>query len=67
MLIPKNSTVFLATWAIHHLENIYPDPDTFNPDRYSDHPKLANDYAGSPDYAKRGMNYHIASNSFKRC
>jgi cytochrome P450 len=53
MLIPKDSTVFIPTWAIHHSEGIYEDPESFNPDRYLDHPRLANDYAGSPDWAKR--------------
>jgi cytochrome P450 len=53
MLIPKDTTLFCATWAIHHLENIYDDPETFNPDRYLSHPKLANDYAGSPDWEHR--------------
>ncbi|KAJ0269254.1 hypothetical protein COL940_012615 [Colletotrichum noveboracense] len=27
--------------------------DTFNPDRYLKHPKLANDYAGSPEWSNR--------------
>ncbi|EAW15397.1 cytochrome P450 [Aspergillus fischeri NRRL 181] len=53
MLIPKDSTVFIATWAIHHNEQIYKDHDVFDPDRYKDHPKLANDYAGSPDWSNR--------------
>jgi cytochrome P450 len=53
MFIPKDSTVFVAVWAIHHTEQIYSDHDTFNPDRYDSHPRLANDYAGSPDWAKR--------------
>ncbi|KAL6360789.1 hypothetical protein LRP88_06497 [Fusarium phalaenopsidis] len=53
MLIPKDSTIFIPTWAIHHNENIYKDPETFDPDRYSQHPRLANDYAGSPDWANR--------------
>ncbi|KKA22700.1 Cytochrome P450 oxidoreductase [Rasamsonia emersonii CBS 393.64] len=53
MLIPKDSTVFVATWAIHHSEDLFPDHDTFNPDRYKNHPKLANDYAGSPDWSNR--------------
>ncbi|RSL94626.1 hypothetical protein CEP52_012536 [Fusarium oligoseptatum] len=53
MLIPKDSTIFIPTWAIHHSENIYEDPETFNPDRYTQHPRLANDYAGSPDWANR--------------
>jgi hypothetical protein len=53
MLIPEGSTVFIPTWALHHSEHIYDDPDTFNPDRYLKHDKLANDYAGSPDWANR--------------
>ncbi|KAK4150414.1 putative cytochrome P450 oxidoreductase [Chaetomidium leptoderma] len=53
MFIPKDTTVFIPTWAIHHMDSIYPDHDTFNPDRYENHPKLANDYAGSSDWATR--------------
>ncbi|KAF2501617.1 cytochrome P450 [Lophium mytilinum] len=53
MLIPKDSTVFIPTWAIHHTDAIYEDSEKFNPDRYLNHPKLANDYAGSPDWANR--------------
>ncbi|KAL5591178.1 hypothetical protein FOVSG1_010067 [Fusarium oxysporum f. sp. vasinfectum] len=53
MLIPKDSTIFIPTWAIHHTESIYEDPESFNPDRYLNHPKLANDYAGSPDWDTR--------------
>ena len=50
MLIPKDATLFIPTWAIHHSSNIYSDPETFNPDRYHHHEKLANDYAGSSDW-----------------
>lgn len=53
MLIPKDSTLFIATWAIHHSEDHFSDHDTFDPDRFKDHPKLANDYAGSPDWMHR--------------
>lgn len=53
MLIPKDSTVFIPTWAIHHMDSIYEDPETFNPDRYAHHDKLANDYAGSPEWQNR--------------
>ncbi|KAM5354648.1 hypothetical protein ACJ41O_001295 [Fusarium nematophilum] len=52
-LIPKGSTVFMATWTMHHDDGVYPHPDTFNPDRYLDHPKLANDYAVSADFESR--------------
>ncbi|KAJ0337524.1 hypothetical protein COL26b_006343 [Colletotrichum chrysophilum] len=53
MFIPKDSTVFIATWALHHTDANYPGHDTFNPDRYLNHPKLANDYAGSPEWSNR--------------
>lgn len=53
MLIPKNSIIWIATWAMHHMESQYKGHDDFNPDRYLDHPKLANDYAGSPDIDRR--------------
>ncbi|KKA17972.1 hypothetical protein T310_8092 [Rasamsonia emersonii CBS 393.64] len=53
MLIPKGSIVFLGIWAMHHNEKIYPDHDEFNPDRFLNHPKLANEYAVSPDYNNR--------------
>ncbi|KAL4810336.1 cytochrome P450 [Aspergillus unguis] len=53
MLIPKDSTLFIPVWALHHTESLYTDPETFNPDRFLGKPKLANDYAGSPDYENR--------------
>jgi len=45
----------MGIWSIHQDENIYPNPEKFNPDRYLNHPKLANEYATSPDYENRGM------------
>ncbi|KAJ5698483.1 hypothetical protein N7462_000488 [Penicillium macrosclerotiorum] len=51
-LIPKGSTVFLGIWAIHHQEKHYVDHEKFNPDRYLNHPKLANEYA-SADWEAR--------------
>lgn len=53
MLIPKGATVFIPTWALHHNDMLYEDPEEFNPSRYSGHEKLANDYAGSPEWARR--------------
>ncbi|POR38185.1 O-methylsterigmatocystin oxidoreductase [Tolypocladium paradoxum] len=54
MLIPKDATVIIPSYAIHRSERFnYMDPDAFNPKRYLDHPRLANDYAGSPDYNRR--------------
>ncbi|KAK6064903.1 cytochrome P450 2D18 [Seiridium cupressi] len=38
MLIPKDSTLFVPVWALHHSESVYRDHETFNPDRYDEHP-----------------------------
>ncbi|KAF2113642.1 cytochrome P450 [Lophiotrema nucula] len=51
MLIPKNSMIMIPPYALHR--TIYSDGDVYNPDRYLDRPRLANDYAGSPDYENR--------------
>lgn len=54
MLIPKDSTIFIPVWALNHSEKGgYEDPYAFKPERYANHPKLANDYAGSADYNNR--------------
>lgn len=50
MLIPKGSTILVSVWAMHHNEDYYSDHDTFNPDRYVNHVKLANGYAVRPNY-----------------
>jgi len=33
-LIPRGATVIQNVWAISRDPNIYPDPETFNPDRF---------------------------------
>lgn len=53
MLIPKDSIIIIPTWALHRDENVYPDPETYNPDRFLQHPGLAADYAGKGDPMKR--------------
>lgn len=53
MFIPKDSIVFLPSLVINYDQDFYKDPDSFKPERYLSHPKLANDYAGSPDWANR--------------
>jgi cytochrome P450 len=53
MLIPKDSIIIIPTWALHRDENVYPDPKTYNPDRFLQHPGLAADYAGKGDPMKR--------------
>jgi hypothetical protein len=53
MFIPKGTQVFVGIWAMHQNEKMYPDRDSFNPDRFLNHPKLANEYAVGPDYNNR--------------
>lgn len=53
MLIPRGSTIFVGVWAMHHDKDYYGSHDTFDPDRYLSHTKLANEYAVGPDYEKR--------------
>ena len=50
MLIPKDSTIILPPYVLH---STYENAEEYNPDRYLSHPKLAMDYAGSPDYMNR--------------
>ena len=52
-LIPKDSAVFCSPYSIHMNPDVYPDPYTYNPDRYIGRPLLAMSYAGSPDYENR--------------
>lgn len=52
-LIPKGTTVFLGIWAMHHDEKMYPNHDQFDPDRFLNHTKLANEYAASSNYENR--------------
>lgn len=42
MLIPRNATVFVPIHALHH--TYYEDPETYNPDRYLDQPRLSVEY-----------------------
>ncbi|KAK5331677.1 hypothetical protein LTR93_000682 [Exophiala xenobiotica] len=61
MLIPKGSTVFIPTWAIHHSPDIYPDDEAFNPDRFLNYPKLASEYAGSANWKDRDKYLYLKS------
>lgn len=36
--IPKGMRIFIPIYAIHHDETIYPDPETFVPERFSEKP-----------------------------
>lgn len=43
----------LNVWGLHHDEKYFPDPDTFNSERYLDKTLLSASYVNSPDYANR--------------
>ncbi|CAO2651395.1 Nn.00g039650.m01.CDS01 [Neocucurbitaria sp. VM-36] len=51
MLIPKDAAIFVPANTLH--TDYYEKPETYNPDRYLGHPRLAMDYAGSPDHENR--------------
>ncbi|TVY29831.1 Cytochrome P450 monooxygenase, partial [Lachnellula hyalina] len=53
MSIPKNSTIILNVWGLHHDPVLVPDPDTFNPSRFATRTLLAPEYASSADYENR--------------
>ena len=55
--LPKESTIFIGVWGLHHDKSYYKDPNTYDPERYNGYDKLASYYAGSPDYMKRDK-YH---------
>ncbi|KAJ9132415.1 putative cytochrome P450 oxidoreductase [Pleurostoma richardsiae] len=64
-LIPKGSTIFIAVWAMHQDEKLYPDHMRFNPDRFLNYPKLANEYASSADYDGRDKIHHYGYGAAK--
>ncbi|KAF3905051.1 hypothetical protein AA313_de0206378 [Arthrobotrys entomopaga] len=44
---PKGSTIILNVWGIQNDEAVYPNPEEFNPSRFTEHTLLAPDYAVS--------------------
>ncbi|MCJ1231328.1 hypothetical protein MMC12_008005 [Toensbergia leucococca] len=53
MFIPKGSTIIINAWGLHYSESHFPNPDTFNPDNYFNHPLSSAHYANAADYASR--------------
>ncbi|KIA75506.1 hypothetical protein HK57_00005 [Aspergillus ustus] len=51
--IPKNSTIVVNIWGIHHDPTRYPNPDTFDPYRFTNQTQPAPVYANAGDYKKR--------------
>lgn len=52
-LLPKDSTLLLNVWGLHHEEKRYPDADKFDPDRYQGWPGFSAEYANTADPEKR--------------
>lgn len=53
MTIPRGTTIILNVWGLHHDPIKFPDPDTFDPERYAGRTLLAPEYAASADYEAR--------------
>ncbi|MCJ1403644.1 hypothetical protein MMC11_006867 [Xylographa trunciseda] len=53
MHLPKDSTIILNVWALHHDADKWQSPEHFIPERYKDYPGLAPVYAASKDFDKR--------------
>ncbi len=54
--IPKGQVVNICIWAVHHDPEIYPEPDKFDPERFSDEEKSARDPA---HFIPFGVGQHI--------
>lgn len=48
-IIPKNSIIAISQYAMHYDPALFPDPETFKPERYLKHPHGAAVYAAAPD------------------
>lgn len=53
MFLPKGSIVFFNAWGLHQDETYYPEPEFFDPDRFSGRTLLAPEYATSAEYKSR--------------
>ncbi|KAL2014234.1 hypothetical protein VTN00DRAFT_1759 [Thermoascus crustaceus] len=60
---PKGSVVVLNWWAVHFNEDLYPDPYTFNPERYLNHPLPAAAYINTANPYDRD---HLAYGAGRR-
>ena len=53
MFLPKDSTVVLNVWAMHHNPETWKDPQHFQPERFEKYPSLASVYAASGEWDNR--------------
>ncbi|GAB7354615.1 hypothetical protein MBLNU459_g5053t1 [Dothideomycetes sp. NU459] len=60
-LIPKNAWVQGNTWAIHHNEREFPEPDRFNPDRYMKDNPNARPFPNEKGYMSFGWGRRMCS------
>lgn len=51
--LPKGTIILISAWGLHFDPVVSPDPDTFDPERYSTRTQPASKYAASPDYEQR--------------
>ncbi|KAE8154438.1 cytochrome P450 [Aspergillus avenaceus] len=51
--IPKDTTVIINIWGLHHDEKHFPNPDTFDPDHFKGQTALAPELAAAADYENR--------------
>lgn len=59
--IPKGSIVMANSWALGHDENIFPEPETFRPERWIENPDLPVHFWGFGRRSCPGR--HVAMNS----
>ncbi|KAB8253715.1 putative cytochrome P450 [Aspergillus pseudonomiae] len=52
-LIPKDATVIINSWGLHHDETRFSNPDVFDPDHYKGQTTLAPELAAAADYESR--------------
>ncbi|KAI5272579.1 cytochrome P450 [Aureobasidium subglaciale] len=60
-LIPKHSWVQGNTWAIHHNEREFPEPDRFNPDRFLSESSDSRPFPNDKGYMTFGWGRRVCS------